>query len=130
MGEYIITSDLNPDNHIDITALGPQSPGSLISIPIMDPLVKVDDQPTMFMMLMFIAVDCSDYPGFDTFVTGVGTIPATALTKIQGDAMSVCRKADVGSCTGSFMNSTTGATTACSCMLEVSDSPQTDVDAD
>jgi flagellar hook protein FlgE len=73
-----------------------------------------------------VAMACPHSFAAHTFVSGSGTITATA-TKCKAEGKLVLRVDDAGNCVGSWTNNSTGATVPCACTLKIADAGQTKV---
>jgi len=122
----IIRVDIDYDQHLKITENGPQTADKIVMIPLMDPMTRINDKPVMNLMLMGVATGCS-HPVAPTFLFGILTLFASSLT--SATLGPVCRKGDIGICTGLHMMPN-GVTVPCSCTVEITDATQEDVVSD
>jgi hypothetical protein len=77
-------------------------------------------------LTFIIATPCPHSFAGHTFVSGAGSISTTA-TKVKADGQVVLRADDSGTCAGSWTNTSTGATVACSCNCKIANAGQNKV---
>ena len=109
---------------IEVTSQGGWTPSEPIYIETPAGVSKISEGKVLLKKINWTVTRCS-FSGH-THISGWSVSPIMATSKkAKCDGQFVLRKNDSGTCQGTFVNNSSGATVPCVCSLKISDAGQT-----